>query len=161
MNESNPTQPAVIVVYDGPEDFKSAQKILARWGFRWRGGESEVEFDGGRFLAINCQNWDAPHTMSYYSESVCLGSGDKLGSEREIAFVVLASELTDELVSKFPGAQVPKPAKISRDWLASRNACRAGLDWFVDTFGERAEVDRAVLRAALPEDEWRQWLDNH
>lgn len=49
--------------------------------------------------------------------------------------------------------------KITRKWLLDHKACRTGLVWFIETFGERAEVDRAVLRNALPELSWKIWLD--
>lgn len=73
--------------------------------------------------------------------------------------IALASSLTDSTLNELFG--LPKRNdKITREWLLDRGACRWGLAWFIETFGERAEVDRATLRNALPELAWKIWLDH-
>ena len=69
-----------------------------------------------------------------------------------------ASNLVDSTLNELFGPP-KRNDKITREWLLDRGACREGLAWFIETFGERAEVDRATLRNALPELAWKIWLD--
>ena len=69
-----------------------------------------------------------------------------------------ASSLVDSTLDELFGPP-KRHDKITRKWLLDRGACRKGLAWFIETFGERAEVDRAALRNALPELSWKVWLD--
>jgi hypothetical protein len=60
----------------------------------------------------------------------------------------------------------PKPpvtTRIDYGWLVGQRACFGGLRWFAGTFGEKAEVERDVLRAlaSRADPTWATWLDEH
>ena len=47
---------------------------------------------------------------------------------------------------------------VTKDWLASRRACKLGLDWFDNNFPSPQGVSARTLLRALDNNDWRRWL---
>ena len=72
--------------------------------------------------------------------------------------VANAYELDDVDLDRLFGP-AKKPIRVTKAWLKSKQACRPGIGWFVETFGDGASVAPEAVKAALDDQNWLNWLN--